>query len=683
MALIKEEIILLSDAIHQAFEKPDDLTDFLNKYENIKGKLVLKINYANLPDDKILANLNIFNQNSEKYKLLIIEASNTQGLNFEGETSGIISQIHNNPCIQYEENNDKVIVKNSFKMQQTIFKKNYQICHIFGHGSNSGIIFTEQEGIETEKLKALLKYQKHYQCFIFNICHSETIAKEVSTYIDYAIGMTQAINDQVAIEFARGFYLGLKNGIDNNQDIFLRGFREGIQAISRDRNSQKSIPVLYINYKQAILNLIKQLDAEDKIEDFLTQLKTHHPTNVSLCNFISRFYHPLKDNLNRFKSIFQQITDNSDIQTAYQKIFPDDIESNKDKIIDKLIINSQQNSQIPLIVQFANHLAEILDKHKNEKDENYQFQHLRKWLNGLPDEFKISNQEQPNQTQVKTDLWIIVDYQDNQLCLEALVMEEGKNIKEDLKALNLTGCEDEKGIRCDCFEKIPFKIDEIIDAYEKNEYKLKTTTIELFLPMCHIENNIFYDWIQHDFEETMTCCLIREKQIRIHLNERRKKVNYYHLERRYKEYQDLNQSKSFTPNGKIGTINENVNKKNLEMLVSQLNGKFGVKLCTKHKKNQIQYFFSVILKAGTFLIFWLKYSSPENLSLNQIDNLLFSQDYLNNNNDDYFQKIIGEMHNLIRDDNSQLNPKECLGYHLGFLCDNPYRIPESKHLKKF
>lgn len=118
------------------------------------------------------------------------------------------------------------------------------------------------------------------------------------------------------------------------------------------------------------------------------------------------------------------------------------------------------------------------------------------------------------------------------------------------------------------------------------------------------------------------------------------------------------------------------------MLVSQLNGKFGVKLCTKHKKNQIQYFFSVILKAGTFLIFWLKYSSPENLSLNQIDNLLFSQDYLNNN-DDYFQKIIGEMHNLIRDGNSQLNPKECLGYHLGFLCDNPYRIPEMKSFKKF
>lgn len=560
MALTEEEIILLGDTIHQAFEKPDKLQDFLDQHEDLKGKLVLEINHENC-DNSFNKEVR-YNQNAKQYKLLILEAGNTGSIKYKDEYQQILSSINSQDSIIFKTDKDRNVVKDFQEFREKTIDEKYKICHFIGHANNG--IQLSNESIEPHDLKSLFKSRRHFECVLFNACSSGKAAKQVSEYINYVIGMSQSINDDVAISFARGFYYGLQYGINNNQDIFLKGFREGIQAISRDRNFQKSIPVLYINYKQAILNLIKQLDTEDKIEDFLTQLKTHHPTNVSLCNFISRFYHPLKDNLNRFKSIFQQITDNSDIQTAYQKIFPDDIESNKDKIIDKLIINSQQNSQIPLIVKFAHDLAEILDKHKNEKDENYQFQHLRKWLNGLPAEFKISNQEQPNQTQVKTDLWIIVDYQDNQLCLEALVMEEGKNIKEDLKALNLIGCEDEKGIRCDCFEKIPFKIDEIIDAYEKNEYKLKTTTIELFLPMCHIENNIFYDWIQHDFEETMTCCLIREKQIRIHLNELRKKVNYYHLERRYKEYQDLNQSKSFTPNGKIGTINENVNKKILK-----------------------------------------------------------------------------------------------------------------------
>ena len=685
MTLTENQCKKLRDAILNVYPAQNKaaLESFLSEKFHINLEYILA--YSKHISDYGKLNQITHKENNQKrneiIKILILKIP-AKDLDLDKELYEIknaIKQSKNRKLLNYKTE----IVYSTDDIRREIADEKPQIVHFCGHGLQDGTLKLDNSnsGVSPEVLKSIFQGREDtIKCVLLNACHSEKATLAITQHINYAIGMNNEIIDNVAIEFAKGFYDGL--GYNNDNNAYLMAFNEGIRAIISKNISQKSVPVLRtrISYEEAIINLIKQLDAENKINELVKELKSHHPTNSLLRKFISYYEHPLnEDELNKFQTIINGVDDCA-IQSAYGKLFTDDI-SDKNTIISKLVENDHKKSNIPLIVEFAHDLAAILEKNQN-KNENNQSQYLRNWLNELPNEFKISNQNESHQKQVKTDLWIIVEPLDNQLCLEALVMEEGKNIKEDLKALNLTSSEDEKGIRCDSFEEIPFKIDEIIDAYKKNKYELTTTTIELFLPMCHIENNIFYDWLQDKFAETMTSGFIREKRIRIHLNERRKKVNYYHLERRYKEYEDLNQSNSFTPNEKIDTINENVNKKKVEMFVSQLNGKFGVKLCSKHKKNQIQHFFSVILKAGTFLIFWLKYSSPENLSLNQIDHLLFSQDY-SNNNDDYFHKIIGEMHNLIRDDNSQLNPKEYLGYHLGFLCDNPYRIPEIKPFKSF
>ena len=696
MSLTEEELFLLRDEIHQAFEKPDDLIAFLNKYENIKGKLVLKINYANLPDDKILANLSIFNQNYEEYKLLIIEASNTQWLNFEGETSGIISQIHNNPCIQYEENNDKVIVKNSFKMQEAIFKKNYQICHIFGHGNNSGIIFTEQEGIETEKLKALLQYQKHYQCFIFNICHSETIAKEVSTYIDYAIGMTQAINDRVAIEFAKGFYLGLKNGIDNNQDIFLRGFREGIQAISGDKNSQYNMPVLYISYKQAILNLLKQLDAENKIDELIKQLYPNFPNNI-----LFRIYsYPIKQpDLLELVKIFKEIKDWNLVQSAYRETLPENATIDNSKLNNPENINNIidilrekypfVSGNVPSILEFSKNLAGKF------VEDSQEYPRIKFWIEEVSSKLNIQISVNPKvesglATNPKTFLLLIISPEDNVFRLEVeYILDENKNSQpqpfdfKELLSINFEA-DDGKGVICS-EEKIPSMLEKIINIFlDSFCNKISIPIIEIFSPSKNLDKNIDTEWYINDpySDDEEKIPILQEYNIILHPIERfqrtKANLNFQEVCKKISELlKNKNNTKSISITEHIQKIDQ-VDSKNYKKIGIDLRRKkaIGAKINSPLTEKEKEYFWKAIFMGGTPVVFWTRHQNDENINLDAIDCHL-TIDCLSNN----YEALIEKVYKIRQDACIENNPED-LGYHLGFLCDNPNRIPTVKHLQR-
>ena len=56
--------------------------------------------------------------------------------------------------------------------------------------------------------------------------------------------MNQPIEDGAAIEFAKGFYDGLGYKNSHNKDMFQRAFDEGMVAISMEKVSQGSLPVL-------------------------------------------------------------------------------------------------------------------------------------------------------------------------------------------------------------------------------------------------------------------------------------------------------------------------------------------------------------------------------------------------------------------------------------------------------
>jgi hypothetical protein len=93
-----------------------------------------------------------------------------------------------------------------------------QIVHFSGHGTATGALcFENQIGethpIEPEALAALFEqFADQVSCVLLNACYSETQANAIARYIDYVIGMNQAIDDKAAIAFAIGFYQALGAG---------------------------------------------------------------------------------------------------------------------------------------------------------------------------------------------------------------------------------------------------------------------------------------------------------------------------------------------------------------------------------------------------------------------------------------------------------------------------------------
>ncbi len=93
-----------------------------------------------------------------------------------------------------------------------------QIVHFCGHGEGeNGLVFEDGTGkanlVDGETLAGLFElFTEHVKCVVLNACYSEFQAQAITQHIDYVIGMSQAIGDRAAIEFAVGFYDGLGAG---------------------------------------------------------------------------------------------------------------------------------------------------------------------------------------------------------------------------------------------------------------------------------------------------------------------------------------------------------------------------------------------------------------------------------------------------------------------------------------
>jgi hypothetical protein len=116
-----------------------------------------------------------------------------------------------------------------------------QIVHFSGHGIGSqgrgleldnarklspfpedaaepeGLVFEDETGhaklIDAEALAGFFKlFADQVECVVLNACYSKVQAQAIAQHINYVIGMSQAIGDRAAIEFAVGFYDGLGAG---------------------------------------------------------------------------------------------------------------------------------------------------------------------------------------------------------------------------------------------------------------------------------------------------------------------------------------------------------------------------------------------------------------------------------------------------------------------------------------
>jgi AAA-like domain/CHAT domain len=96
------------------------------------------------------------------------------------------------------------------------------IIHFSGHGAGEeGLVFEDEVGqiklIDANALAGLFSlFADQVQCVVLNACYSQYQAAEIARHINYVVGMSRAIQDRAAVEFAVGFYDALGAGKDYN-----------------------------------------------------------------------------------------------------------------------------------------------------------------------------------------------------------------------------------------------------------------------------------------------------------------------------------------------------------------------------------------------------------------------------------------------------------------------------------
>jgi hypothetical protein len=103
-------------------------------------------------------------------------------------------------------------------IQRSMLDVSPQIVHFSGGGTGEeGLAFEGDSGnaqfVDGAALASLFAlFAEQVECIVLNGCYSEVQAKAIAQHIPYVIGVKQAIDDRVAIEFAVGFYDALGAG---------------------------------------------------------------------------------------------------------------------------------------------------------------------------------------------------------------------------------------------------------------------------------------------------------------------------------------------------------------------------------------------------------------------------------------------------------------------------------------
>lgn len=130
-------------------------------------------------------------------------------------------------------------------LRRALLDHDPQIVHFSGHGAGAGGLALEDHSGQMQlvsglALAGLFKLvQKNVKCVLLNACYSERQADAIQDHIDYVIGMSDAIGDRAAIEFAVGFYDGL--GANRSYED---AFEFGLSAIALEGIDEAATPKL-------------------------------------------------------------------------------------------------------------------------------------------------------------------------------------------------------------------------------------------------------------------------------------------------------------------------------------------------------------------------------------------------------------------------------------------------------
>lgn len=135
-------------------------------------------------------------------------------------------------------------------LQQHLYDFKPQIVHFSGHGvGEEGLVFENEKGglqlVDNEILGDLFRlFAREIECVVLNACYAEVQAEVISRYIPYVIGMNQAIGDEAARIFAKGFYGGIWDE-RTIEDAFALGVNAiALESTTKEELAEADIPVL-------------------------------------------------------------------------------------------------------------------------------------------------------------------------------------------------------------------------------------------------------------------------------------------------------------------------------------------------------------------------------------------------------------------------------------------------------
>lgn len=197
---------------------------------------------------------------SAKLKILMLTANpaNTAIINLKKEHSLITLKLQNT------QDTFNLILREAVsasEFKEFIETEQPAILHFSGHGEggkDGGIVVqnddkNDEELISIDGLDALFEYLKdelniHIKAVLLNACYSEQQALTIAKYVDYVVGTTVELGDDLAIAFSTGYYFKLAT---SNLDFEL-SFKSGrTQAVMK--GASKSHFVLYKNGEKSIV----------------------------------------------------------------------------------------------------------------------------------------------------------------------------------------------------------------------------------------------------------------------------------------------------------------------------------------------------------------------------------------------------------------------------------------------
>lgn len=587
-------------------------------------------------------------------------------------------------------------------LKDALFNKKYNpyIVHFAGHGiGEKGILLVDHSGqtvtIATGTLADLFKIRQKYNpivaCVIFNVCYGQSQAKEIQNYVKYVIGMSKAIQDKYAIEFSKGFYQGLfsngtfetafelgQNSIlhSMNQDPAInRGFVPDAAEDDEQENkiiADYEIPQIFINHE--LINVFENSrqnsifplpDAIISFDQWNQLARVLVSIDFSILKNVCR--HTLKEDIQDIEAIMVSIQNFFDLKKTLLKDYP--IRTNSDRLA---------------ILDFIVFLLKEKELREDQRTA------LKNWLTLVAKEKNIDLQDLNKETgaiiadNTVLDSYLLIVLEENtpgsnQYSLEAeLIAVPGK------KSMQISP--NSRGITEISPEQIKDYISELIDNSTDtlnnfpNDYSL---TVELFVPSEYLIETYERCLIPisrrrskplgSQYKFTIRCLEKYLKGTLFSQSKRKWQAIQKYLEKDCEEDREI----------KFDFLKSIYEKKTSEW--NQIETRWIEKpfysiaivdrLDSTDSESVLDYF-DIFQTSGIPIALW---SRKEGVICDIDDNPCTVEDkfreILNIQALDELGQIFEKIRKLREIAYNSENREEYLGYHLGFICDDPFRIP--------